>query len=84
MTLLIPEDILKASNLDERAMLIELACHLFDKGRLTLGQASRLAGLTRTAFEDELFDRKIPAYRYDVDDFKFDLETLSKSKPREN
>ena len=82
MTLIIPDDILKAANLDERTLSIELACHLFDKGRLNLHQAATLAGMGRTEFEDELHDRHIPIYRYDLSDLEVDLRTLS-NKPVE-
>jgi predicted HTH domain antitoxin len=78
MTLTIPDDILKAAKLDERAMLIEVACHLFDKEILSLGQGARLAGMTRGEFEDELHDRHIAIYRYDVADFEQDLRALEK------
>jgi predicted HTH domain antitoxin len=57
-----------------------LACHLFDKERLTLGQAAAMAGMNRTAFEDELHERRIPIYRYDVEDFELDLKALKKMK----
>jgi predicted HTH domain antitoxin len=78
MALQIPEDILKAANLDEQGLLIELACHLFDKDRLTLAQARRLAGLSRGAFEDELHDRGIAVYRYTLEDYQQDLKAVAK------
>jgi predicted HTH domain antitoxin len=84
MTLVIPEDILQAAKMDEHAMLVELACHLFDKDHLSLGQAARMAGLTRTALEEELFRRQIPAYRYELDDFREDMQTLHAHKPKES
>lgn len=77
MTLQIPDDILKAANLDERGFLIELACRLFDTDRLTLAEAARLAGMTRTDFEDALRDRVIPVYRYDEAEFSSELAILS-------
>lgn len=83
MTLTIPDDIFQAAKLDERAMLVELACHLFDKELLSLGQAARLAGMTRTAFEEALFDRGIAAYRYDEAEFEQDMRALDAMKRRE-
>ena len=77
MTLVIPEDILQAAKMDEHAMLVELACHLFDKERLSLHQASQLARMSRPDFEDELHDRHIAIYRYDVEDFAQDMRTLN-------
>jgi predicted HTH domain antitoxin len=78
MTLKIPDDLLKADKLDERGILLELACGLFDAQRLSLGQAARLAGLNRTQFEDELHDRKIPIYHYSDDEFQQDMRALTK------
>jgi predicted HTH domain antitoxin len=78
MALHIPEDLLKAANLDERGLLIELACHLFDKDRLPLAQAARLAGLSRGEFEDELHDRNIPIYRYTLEDYEQDMQAIAK------
>jgi predicted HTH domain antitoxin len=83
MTLQIPDDILKAADLDERGVLIELACHLFDAERLSLGQAARLAAMSRTGFEDALHDRSIPVYRYGQDEFRQDLDALERMKQRE-
>jgi predicted HTH domain antitoxin len=76
MMLVIPEDILQAAKMDEHGMLVELACHLFDKDYLSLGQGARMAGLTRTAFEEALFVRGIPAYRYELADFEADMRVL--------
>lgn len=78
MTLQIPEELLKATKLDERQIMLELACRLFDIERLSLNQAARLAGMNRAQFEDELHDRGIAIYRYTLEDFQQDQETLTK------
>jgi len=80
MTLQIPDDILKAANLDERGMLVELACRLFDTDRLSLSQAARLAGMERGEFEETLHDRGIAIYRYDEDEFRRELAAIAKTK----
>lgn len=76
MTLIIPDEILAEPQLTERAAQLEVACRLFDEGRLTLWQAARWVGLTRTEFESELLDRKIPIYRPTVEDLEHDLAVL--------
>ena len=76
MTLLIPDDILRASRLSERELKIEIAVMLFEKEKLTLGQASRLAAMDYLEFQHLLASRRIPVH-YDVTDFEQDLETLS-------
>ena len=78
MTLNIPDDVLKQTGLDERGLLIELACRLFDAGKLTLHAAGKLAGLSRIEMEDELLDRGIAIYRPTVEDLEEDLRTLEK------
>jgi predicted HTH domain antitoxin len=78
MTLQIPEDILQAAKLDERGVLVELACHLYDKDRLSVAQARRLAGMTRGEFEDALFERNISVYRYTLEDYQQDMDAIAK------
>jgi predicted HTH domain antitoxin len=80
MTLKIPEEILEAAKLDEREVLVELACHLFDIDRLSLGQAARLAGVNRTQFEDELHKRQIAIYRYTEEELGQDMASLAKMR----
>ena len=48
---------------------------LFQKERLTLGQASRLAGMNQLEFQRLLAGRQIPIH-YGVSDFEQDLQTL--------
>ena len=43
MSVLIPDEILQASRLSERELKAEIAVMLFEKEKLTLGQASRFA-----------------------------------------
>jgi predicted HTH domain antitoxin len=76
MTLTIPNDLLDAARLDERAFLIEMACHLFNIDRLTLFEAARLARLSRADFEDELHRRRIAIHRLDVQDLREDMRSL--------
>jgi predicted HTH domain antitoxin len=75
-TLHIPEDILEQAGLSEHQALLELACHLFQTGRLDVFLAAKLAGMSQPDFEDILLDRNIPLYRYTEHDLRSDLETL--------
>ena len=78
MPLVIPDDALREAGLSEREALIEFACHLFEAGKLHLWGAARLAGLSRVAFEDELFARRIPLSRPDESDLTDDLAALDR------
>lgn len=76
---IIPANIVKATNLNEQELLLKVAIDLYAEGRLTLEQASELARLDRIAFQQALADRDI-AINYDIPDFQEDLKTLDKLK----
>lgn len=75
-TLQIPDDVLKQAGITEREAMLELACRLFETGRLSLFFAARLASLSQPEFEDVLLEKKISIYRYTEDDLEDDLRTL--------
>lgn len=78
MTIVIPDDILQATRLTEDELKQELAVILFQKDKLTLGQASILAGMNRLQFQHLLASRKI-AVHYGVDEFEEDIKTLKET-----
>jgi len=53
----------------------EIAVLLFQKEKLTLGQASHLAGMHRLQFQHLLASRAIPVH-YGTAEFEADLKTL--------
>lgn len=71
----IPETILKASGLSEQEILQLLALTLYDKEKLSIGYASKLANLSQADFI-ELMGKYGVELKYDVDDLKDDLENL--------
>lgn len=75
MSVTIPDEILQTARMSEEELRQELAVLLFQKERLTVGQASRLAGMDRLRFQHLLASRGIPMH-YDVEDFEQDLTTL--------
>lgn len=77
MAILISDDILRAENLDEDALRIELATILYDRELLSLGLAARMARLDRMQFQREMAARNIDL-KYSPDDLEQDLDTLSK------
>lgn len=76
MPLIISDETLKLAGLTEREMKVEIACRLFDAGKLEVWPAAQLAGLSRDEFLAELHARGIPAFRPTVDDFREDLRAL--------
>jgi len=75
MRLIIPDEILQATKMSVDELKQEIAILLFQKEKLTLGQASRLAGMSQIQFQHLLASRQIPIH-YDVAEFDEDLKTL--------
>ncbi|MEX0611337.1 MAG: UPF0175 family protein [Pirellulales bacterium] len=78
MPLTLSDDVLKQACMTADEARVEIACRLFDAGKLALWPAAQLAQLSRVEFEEELHRRRIPIYRPTVEDFKSDLETLDR------
>jgi predicted HTH domain antitoxin len=75
MSLIVPEDIVQATGMSEEELRQEIAVLLFQREKLTLARASRLAGMGRVQFQHLLASRQIPVH-YDESDFEEDLQTL--------
>ena len=73
MGLVIPAEIVQATRMTEAELAQEIAVFPFQKGKLTLGQAGRLAGMSQ--FQYLLASRQIPVH-CDVAEFEEDLKTL--------
>jgi len=77
MKQLIPDDIIEATGMSENELKTEIAVQFFKLKKITLEQASRLAGMPRLDFQHLLASRRISLH-YDIEDFKNDLETLKR------
>lgn len=77
MSLVIPDDLLKASRMSESELMLEIVLMLFEQEKLTLGKASRLLRLSPLELQRLLASRKI-CIHYDVQDFRHDLKNLQK------
>ncbi len=75
MSLLIPDEVLQAARMTEGEMRQELAGLLFQREKLTLGQAADLAQMNILQFQQLLAARQVPLH-YDITDFEQDLQTL--------
>jgi predicted HTH domain antitoxin len=71
----IPQDVLDSARLTVQQLRVELAVHLYEQGRLSLGKAHELAGLSLWEFRQVLGLRHI-APHFEVEDLEQDLETL--------
>jgi predicted HTH domain antitoxin len=75
MSVVIPDQILQAADLTEEELRREIAVMLFRQERLSLGQASHLAGMHQFDFMQLLSNRDV-CIHYDVEEFQQDLQTL--------
>ena len=72
MGIVIDDDLLHAARMSEPELKLELAALLYQRERLTLGQAARLAGLSQVRLRLALGARGIPP-NYGVNEFAEDL-----------
>jgi predicted HTH domain antitoxin len=75
MSVVISDEILHATHMTADELMQEVAILLYQKEKLTLGQASQLASLSQLQFQFLLASRRIPIH-YDVAEFEADLKTL--------
>lgn len=62
-------------NRTEDELLREIAVLLYQKDKMTLGQAGRLARMSQIQFQRLVAERKIPVH-YNTADFESDIKTL--------
>ena len=74
MSLVISDDIVKASGFSE-SELLEIVIMLFQQDKISLGKASELLGMHRMQFQKLLAERGICVH-YDVAEFQEERETL--------
>jgi predicted HTH domain antitoxin len=77
MSLVIPDETLRYAGMSEAELREEIAILLFQKDRLTLGQASQLAEMGQLQFQRLLGTRQIGIH-YGVEELEEDLKTLQR------
>ena len=78
MSIVISDDILYATHMTETEFLQEVAILLYEKGKLSLGKARKLARMGRIQFQLLLASRQIPI-NYGIEDFEADMKTLDQT-----
>lgn len=73
--MVISDEILQTIQMTEEELVQELAILLYQKEKMTLGQASKLAGMSQLQFQFLLGSRNIRLH-YDIADLETDLQTL--------
>lgn len=70
LTLRLPSTV----ELDERELLLMLASKLYERGKLSLGQAAELAGFSKRAFVEILGSYGVSVFNYPADHLDRDIE----------
>jgi len=65
MPVTLSDQLLAEAGLSEREAKLEIACRLYDAGKLTMPQATRWAGVARVELETALLERELPLVRVD-------------------
>ena len=73
---MISGNVLEKVKMTPSELLTELAVFLYEKERLSIGKARKLAGLDLIAFQKELVKRDVYIH-YDIEDFHKDIENLN-------
>jgi len=81
MKLEIPDEVLQGTGMTPSLALLEVVVALYRDRKVSMGRASRLAGMPRPQFQHELGKRGVTV-DYEVEDFEQDLKTLAKFFPR--
>jgi predicted HTH domain antitoxin len=76
MPLTITDDMLTSAGLSEQDAKLEIACRLYDAGRLNMPQATRWAGVGRIAFEAALLERGLPLVRIGEEYWQQELDGM--------
>jgi predicted HTH domain antitoxin len=72
MTLTIPDNI----GLNEKETKRFLAAKLYESGKLSLGQAAKLSGLSKLAFSEILADYNVSLFNYEPSEIAKDVASF--------
>jgi predicted HTH domain antitoxin len=78
MPVTLPDELLAEAGLSELEAKLEIACRLYDAGKLTMPQATHWLEVTRGEFEAALSERGLPLVRVDERYWAQELEGLKR------
>jgi predicted HTH domain antitoxin len=81
MTITVPDETISGLDIAEDDLRRELAIALFQQEKLTLAQASQMAGVNRIQFQHTLAARGIPVH-FTPDDWQDELQSLDRLRSR--
>lgn len=75
--LVISGSVLEELQISPKDLMTDIAVYLYDKEKLSVGQAKKLAGLTQVEFQKEMSKRGV-FIKYDIEDLEKDLDMLKR------
>lgn len=75
MAILITDEVLEKVQMSGSEFLIDIACYMYEKKKLSMGKARTLSNLDQISFQKELGKRSIDIH-YTEDDLKMELDNL--------
>lgn len=70
ITLTVPDSL----EMNNRELLMLVATRLYEQGKLSLGQAAELAGLTKRTFAELLYQYNVSIFNFPATDLTIDVE----------
>ena len=74
LTITIPN----TADVDDKEVRMSLASKLYERGKLTLGQAAELAGYSKETFMELLSEYNVPLINYPADELDQDIENAQR------
>jgi len=81
MELTVADELIQTTNLTADELRFDLALGLCIAQRITFGRGAEIAGISKSAFLDELGKRKLPI-NSDAEDLQADLKTIAALQPK--
>ena len=72
---IVSTEFLEKAKMSASELTLEISVYLYEKKKLTLGQAKRMAGLGQIAFQKELKKRGVYIH-YEMSDLEVDLKNM--------
>jgi len=78
--LVLDDEFINASAMSPEEIKLEFAIWLYEKDKISLRKAARMAGINWLDFSNILCQRNIPTIKMTQEDFKIEVETVNSLK----
>jgi predicted HTH domain antitoxin len=64
---------------DDKEALMAIASRLYEKGKLSIGQAAEIVGISKSSFMEMLSNYNVPIFNYPVEDLERDITNAKRN-----